>query len=80
MRFLVENIQEKMYEFESNLRNNLIFYGIWQEEGETGERLVGKVREGISRQMKIGREMVVTSVTRLHTGPEVQGCRPVLGN
>ena len=80
MRYLVENIQEKMYMLESNMKNNLIFYGISQEEGETAERLVGKVREVISRQLKMSREVVMTNVTRLYTGPEVQGCRPVLGN
>ena len=80
MRYLVENIQEKMYMLESNMKNNLIFYGISQEEGETAERLGGKVREVISRQLKMSREVVMTNVTRLYTGPEVQGCRPVLGN
>ena len=49
MRYLVENIQEKMYMLESNMKNNLIFYGISQEEGETAERLVGKVREDMDK-------------------------------
>ena len=79
MRFVVENIQEKMYEFESKMKNNLILYGISQEERETGERLVSKVREIIRSHFKIAREVVLTNVTRIYTGPEVQGCRPVLG-
>ena len=33
-----------MYEFESTMRNNLIFYGIGQEERETPERLLSKVK------------------------------------
>ena len=33
-----------MYEFEANMRNNLIFYGVPQEERETPERLLSKVR------------------------------------
>ena len=36
--------QEKMYEFEANMRNNLIFYGVPQEERETPERLLSKVK------------------------------------
>ena len=79
MRFVVENIQEKIYEFESNMKNNLILYGISQEERETGERLVSKVREIIRAHFKIARDVVLTNVTRVYTGPEVQGCRPVLG-
>ena len=75
----MENIQEKMYEFESNMKNNLILYGISQEERETGERLVSKVREIIRSHFKIARDVVLTNVTRIYTGPEVQGCRPVLG-
>ena len=35
--------QEKMYEFEANMKNNLIFYGVPQEERETPERLLSKV-------------------------------------
>ena len=79
MRFLVENIQEKMYEFESNMKNNLILYGISQEERETGERLVSKVREIIRAHFKIARDVALTNVSRLYSGPQVQGCRPVLG-
>ena len=36
-----------MYEFESTMRNNLIFYGIGQEERETPERLLSKVKISI---------------------------------
>ena len=79
MRLLVENIQEKMYEFESNMKNNLILYGISQEERETGEMLSNKVREIIRTHFKIARDVVLTNVSRIYTGPQVQGCRPVLG-
>ena len=79
MRYMVENIQEKMYEFESNMKNNLILYGISQEERETGEMLSNKVREIIRTHFKIARDVVLTNVSRIYTGPQVQGCRPVLG-
>ena len=61
-----------------NLRNNLIFYGISPEERETLERLEIKVKEVIRSHFKIVREVVLAKVTRLHTGPQVLGCRPVL--
>ena len=39
----VDDINEKMYEFEANKRNNLIFYGIQAEPRETPSMLLGKV-------------------------------------
>ena len=39
----VDEINEKMYEFEVNKRNNLIFYGIQQEQRETPTILRNKV-------------------------------------
>ena len=74
----VENIQEKMYDFEANKKNNLIFYGIPNEAHEKENRLVDKVKELIKANMRIRRELVITSASRMYTGPEVFGCRPVL--
>ena len=71
-------VQEKMYDFESNKKNNLIFYGIPNEPKERPERLIAKVTELIKINMKIRREMVITSASRMNTGPEVFRCRPVL--
>ena len=39
----VDDINEKMYEFEANKRNNLIFYGIQPEPRETPSMLLNKV-------------------------------------
>ena len=39
----VEDINEKMYDFEANKRNNLIFYGIPNEARETHSMLRQKV-------------------------------------
>ena len=39
----VDDINEKMYEFEANKRNNLIFYGIQAEPRETPTVLLNKV-------------------------------------
>lgn len=40
----VDEINEKMYEFEVNKRNNLIFYGIQAEPRETPSMLLSKVQ------------------------------------
>ncbi len=39
----VEDLSEKMYDFEVNKKNNLIFYGITQEPEETPSMLMNKV-------------------------------------
>ena len=41
----IENIQEKMYDFEVNKRNNLLFYGIKEDRGETPNDLLSKVSQ-----------------------------------
>ena len=74
----VENVQEKMYDFEANKKNNLIFYGIPNETHEKESKLIDKVKELIKANMRIRRELVITTASRMYTGPEVFGCRPVL--
>ena len=39
----IDDINEKMYEFETNKKNNLIFYGINGEQRETPAKLMMKV-------------------------------------
>jgi len=36
------NVQEKLYEFEQNKKNNLIFHGVLAEHPETSDRSVQK--------------------------------------
>ena len=74
----LEHVQEKMYDFEANKKNNLIIYGIPNEAHERENNLTIKVKELIKAEMKIRRELVITSASRMFTGPEVFGCRPVL--
>ena len=94
----MDEINEKMYEFEVNKRNNLIFYGIQPEPRETPSILLGKViikcnfrlNNFISRaiflkvntmlrtNMNIKRDITVTCASRVMTGPDVVGCRPVV--
>ena len=74
----LEHVQEKMYDFEVNKKNNLIFYGIPNEGHEKENKLIMKVKELIKANMKVRRELVITTASRMFTGPEVFGCRPVL--
>ena len=75
---VIESVQEKMYDFEVNKKNNLIFYGIPQEERETPQRLTAKITELIKTKLSMQREMSLSNVSRMYTGSEVKGCRPVL--
>ena len=67
-----------MYDFEINKKNNLIFYGIPNEINEKEPQLVAKIKDMIRNHMKIRRDIVITSATRMYTGPEVFNCRPTL--
>ena len=53
-----------MYDFEINKKNNLIFYGIPNEINEKEVHLTQKIKELIRNNMKIRRDMVITSATR----------------
>ena len=44
---MVDDINEKMYEFETNKKNNLIFYGISGDQRETPDKLMHKVTNHI---------------------------------
>lgn len=37
MNFMIDEIQEKLYEFEQNKKNNLIFHGILTDHPETSD-------------------------------------------
>ena len=43
----IENIQEKMYDFEVNKRNNLLFYGVKEDRRETPNDLFSKVTDSL---------------------------------
>ena len=69
LRISLENAQEKMYDHKTNMKNNLIFYGITQEGRENSHNFQAKVLELIH---------VKFNIKRMYSGPEVHGCRPVL--
>ena len=85
-------MNEKVYEFEQNKRNNLIFYGLNNEARETPEILIAKIQNIIRVTLGIRRDINLTKVrqdlnlypsnffqvARMYTGPEVSGSRPVL--
>ena len=58
----VSQMNEKMYDFEQNKRNNLIFYGMNQDPGETQESLAINVQKLIKEKMLLRREMIITQV------------------
>ncbi|XP_023322484.1 uncharacterized protein LOC111696926 [Eurytemora carolleeae] len=74
----LEDVQEKMYDFEQNKRNNLIFYGLYQEFKENQETLRQKIVSLLKQDLNIRRDLPIVKATRIYTGPEVQGTRPVL--
>ena len=67
----LEHVQEKMYDFEANKKNNLIFYGIPNEAHEKETNLIMKVKDLIKTNMKIRRELIITTTSRMFTGPEM---------
>ena len=67
-----------MYEFEQSKKNNLILYGITTRHPETSESLRTRVSTIFRDNLNIKRDLPVLRATRVQTGPEVRGCRPVL--
>ena len=59
----VEEINEKMYDFEANKRNNLIFYGVPNEQKEIQPALLQKITHIIRTQLGIRRDIPVAKVT-----------------
>jgi len=78
MNLILDDIQEKMYEFEQNKKNNLILYGITTKHPETSESLRVRISNIFRDNLNIRRDVPVLKASRVHTGPEVRGCRPVL--
>jgi hypothetical protein len=64
----LDDVQEKMYDFEQNKRNNLIFYGVPGEERENRDDLRIKILTLLRLHMNIRREVPISKATRMHTG------------
>ena len=50
---VMDNVMEKFYEFETQRKNNLIFYGVPEENNESTVKLLRKIREIIRAQIGI---------------------------
>lgn len=74
----VTQMNEKMYDFEQNKRNNLIFYGVPNDPSETSESLAHNMQRILKDTMMLKREIVITQASRDDTGPAVSGRRPVI--
>ena len=57
-------LNEKVYEFEQNKRNNLIFYGLNNEARETPEILIAKIQNIIRVTLGIRRDINLTKVSQ----------------
>ena len=58
-------MNEKMYDFEQNKRNNLIFYGLPSDHEETPESLALSVQRLLKEKMLLKREMIITQVHKV---------------
>ena len=58
----VEEVNEKMYDFEANKRNNLIFYGLPNETREVQTALQQKITQIMKTTMGIRRDIPVLKV------------------
>ena len=88
--FKVDNIEKGLYDFETNKKNNLIFYGVRMEENEN---MMDKIDDVLKEYINIGRKLPLKRVSMiqkgiqiksykqlryLFSGPKVHGCKPVL--
>ena len=65
-------MNEKMYDFEQNKRNNLIFYGMPSDPTETSESLAISIQKLIKEKMLLKREMIITQVNLIAFGSNSQ--------
>ena len=50
---VMDNVLDRLHEFEAQRKNNLIFYGVPEENNESSVKLLGKVREVIRSQFGV---------------------------
>ena len=65
---MLDEMQEKMYEFEQNKKNNLIFHGILPDHPETPDGLTEKIAKLIKAHVSIKRELPISKASRVYTG------------
>jgi len=73
------DLQEKMHDVDKAIKNNLLFYGLVPEYlPEMASNLTLKIHNLFKFNLGISRQLSLSKVARLTTGPEIRGCRPVL--
>lgn len=76
-----DDLHEKMHEIDKTRRNNLLFYGIKPDFlPEIQSQLEQKIHDIIKQNFQISRDVPLVKISRMISGPEVRGCRPVLVN
>ena len=74
-----DDLHEKMHEIDKTRRNNLLIYGVKPDFlPEIPSQLEMKIHEIFKHNIQIVRPITTLKITRMLTGPEVRGCRPVL--
>ena len=68
MTVQLEDVQEKMYDFEQNKKNNLIFYGVPGDGKETKDNLKLKIMNLLKLRLNIRREIPLLRASRMLTG------------
>ena len=69
----LEDVQEKMYDFEQNKKNNLIFYGIPGDSKESKDDLKLKIMNLLKLRLNIRREIPLVRASRMLTGQTCKG-------
>ena len=64
----MENVHEKMYDYETSKKNNLIFYGIPKEDRESTKTLILKIKSVIINRLNIKRYVAISGACRLFSG------------
>ena len=78
MELELEEIQDKLWELDKSWRNNLVFYGLrGLADNDSPQAIEDKVRDIISRNMQIRRDIPILRVKRAWNGPDVRGSKPV---
>ena len=76
-----DDLHEKMHEIDKTRKNNLLFYGIKPDFlPEIQSQLEQKIYDIIKQIFQISRDVPLVKISRMISGPEVRGCRPVLVN
>ncbi|XP_071745634.1 uncharacterized protein [Lepeophtheirus salmonis] len=76
-----DELHEKMHEIDKTRKNNLIFYGVKPDfYPEIPGQLEKQIHDIFRFNLGISRDIPFIKLSRMITGPEVRGCKPVLVN